>query len=245
MAVKFWVLPPNVPRSFVKAFINPADFEKIEKDLPVSATGLEKKNVRGFKGFFLNRAPSLGVTPNLTLKVWVTIFLLIIFPLRAMGSEVIEETKTQVIVREHPKTGKPYVSIVSNEGPVEDPFAGQRKKMTRPDYRMLDPKIKSGKIPYEGPSSDRKKVYLLAASLATVGTVGGALAIAAAPVATGAGATGGAGAYAAAGGAVAAGTASGAWKATRSDPKNEEFIHKSESKLKWSETSKAEPAKSQ
>ena len=89
----------------------------------------------------------------------------------ASVSEVIQKTPTRVVVREHPRTGRPYVSIVSSEAPARDPFSGLHQAMKRPDYRMLDPKIKAGQIPYEGPYSDRKKVYLLAASLATVGAV--------------------------------------------------------------------------
>ena len=147
-------------------------------------------------------------------------------PLHA--SEVIEETHTKVIVREHPKTGKPYVSIVSRDQPEpKDPFANQRQRYRPPDYRMLDPKLKSGAIPYEGPYSDRKKVYVFAASLATVGTAGGLGIIATAPAATGA-AAGGSGAYFAGAGAVAAGTTTAAIAASK--PKNEEYLHRSESK---------------
>ncbi len=147
-------------------------------------------------------------------------------------SEVIPKTPTQVIVRDHPKTGKPYVSIVSDSAPGQDPFAHLKQNIKRPDYRMLDPKMKSGDIPYEGPVSDRKKVYILAASLATVGTVGGVAVIAAAPAATGAGAAGGAGMYAAGGVAVVAGTAAGTVAVTKTDPDKENFTHESEANLK-------------
>ncbi len=149
-----------------------------------------------------------------------------------MGSEVIEETHTRVIVREHPKTGKPYVSIVSSDDPdPKDPFTGPLQKFSRPDYRMLDPKIKAKDIPYHGPSSDRRKVYVLAATLATVGTAGGAAGILAAPAATGAGAAGGAGAYLAGAGAVA-GTATAASVYATTGSKEDNFIHRSESKEK-------------
>ena len=146
----------------------------------------------------------------------------------SQAGEVIEETHTKVIVREHPKTGRPYVSIVSTDQPEpKDPFANQRQRYRPPDYRMLDPKLKSGAIPYEGPYSDRKKVYVFAASLATVGTVGGVGIIATAPAATGA-AAGGSGAYFAGAGVVAARTTTAAIAAGKS--KNEEYKHRSESK---------------
>ncbi|GEM_PF-1699567 len=166
------------------------------------------------------------------------------------ASEVIEETRTQVIVREHPKTGQPYVSIVSADNPdPKDPFTGQRRayrtvpddpaadrrltnrrqKFSRPDYRLLDPKIKAKDIPYEGPYSNRKKVYLFAASIAAVGAAGGIAGLATAPAATGAGASGGAGAYMAGAGAVA-GTAAAASVHATTGTKEQNFIHRSESK---------------
>ena len=161
--------------------------------------------------------------------IWILGFILI-NPLPLQASEVIEETHTAIIVREHPKTGRPYVSIVSSEGPMPvDPFTHQRSRFWRPDYRMLDPKVKARDIPYNGPSNDRKKVYVLAATLATVGAAGGIAGIAAAPAATGTGASGGAGIYFAGAGAVAAGTAAAGIKASSSS-KNENFIHRSESR---------------
>ena len=148
------------------------------------------------------------------------------------ASEVIEETRTRVVIREHPKTGKPYVSIVSSEIPEPpDPFTGQRGRIIRPDYRMLDPKVKSGQIPYNGPVSDRTRVYIFAASLMTVGTVGGAMIWAAAPAATGAGASSGAGALLAGGTAVTAGSAATYSIAARPDSKKEDYSHKSEYQL--------------
>jgi len=146
------------------------------------------------------------------------------------ASEVIKEADTSVVVREHPKTGRPYVSIVPADIPP-DPFSGQ-KKYSRPDYRMLDPKVKSGRIPYGGPYSDRTKIYVFAASLAALGTASGALVMAAAPAATGAAASGGAGAYLAGGTAVVAGSAAAAGAGQAPDPdKLEDYSHRSESKL--------------
>lgn len=163
-------------------------------------------------------------------RIWILGFTLI-YSVPLQASEVIEETPTQVIIREHPKTGQPYVAIVPlSEKNPKDPFTGQ-KKFSRPDYRMLDPKIKKGPIPYDGPYSSRKKVYILAATLAAVGTAGGVAGLATAPAATGAAASGGgAGAYFAGGTAVAAGSAAAVTVAARSNPKDDNYIHRSESK---------------
>ena len=147
------------------------------------------------------------------------------------ASEVLEETNTQVVVREHPRTGKPYVSIIRSDGAAKDPFAGQGKFYSRPDYRMLDPKVKSGAIPYNGPYSNKTKIYIFAASLATLGAASGAAVIAAAPAATGAAASGGAGAYLAAGTAVVAGSAAAADIAMKPDLKKGDYTLGSESRL--------------
>lgn len=143
------------------------------------------------------------------------------------ASEVITETNSKVIVREHPKTGKPYVAIAPSEVPNETGFFPQSKKFSRPDYRLLDPKVKSGVIPYDGPYSDSKRIYIFAASLATLGA-GGMVGAAWMP-ATGAAATGG-GTYLAAGGALAAGTAATAVHSTKANPKKDNFTQASESK---------------
>lgn len=148
-------------------------------------------------------------------------------------SEVFSKNTSAVVVREHPKTGKPYVSITA-EGPApKDPFAGiPRRYRSRPDYRLLDPGVKSGQIPYEGPVSDRKKVYLLAAGLAGAGTVTGALGLAAASggAATG-GAAGGAGVYGAAGAGVLTGTFSTVALKSRPGPNDDAFTHHSQAIL--------------
>ncbi|MBI4372387.1 MAG: hypothetical protein HY585_01515, partial [Candidatus Omnitrophica bacterium] len=101
------------------------------------------------------------------------------------------------------------------------------------DYRMLDPKIKSGEIPYEGPYSSSKKVYLFAASLATLGVAGGAVGMAVAPAAAAGSAASGGGAYLAGAGAIAgSATAVTVIKAQPDpDPNQDDFtqISKSES----------------
>lgn len=161
---------------------------------------------------------------------WLLSMTLLLIPkILFADMELSSPTHTKVAVREHPRTGKPFVSITEAGMSENDPFLKMTKIMKRPDYRMLDPKVKSGQIPYEGPVSDRKKVYILAATLATVGTVGGSAIIAAAPAATGAGAAGGAGLYAGAGAGVAAGTLGGSLAASRQDAERVNFTHVLES----------------
>ncbi len=141
------------------------------------------------------------------------------------ASEVFRETNSQVIVREHPKTGKPYVVITPAGVTSETVFFPSSKKFSRPNYRMLDPKVKSGQIPYDGPYSDSKRIYIFAATMATLGA-GGLVGAAMLPATGTAAATGGAG-YLAAGGVVAAGTTAAV--VTASKPKTDEFIQSSKS----------------
>ena len=148
-------------------------------------------------------------------------------------SEVRDESHSQVVIREHPKTKKPYVTIVSSEEPVPaDPFTNQRNKFSRPDYRMLDPKAKKGDYVYDGPYSDRKKVYIFAASMIAVGVTGGVAGMALAPAATGtaAASSGGGGAY-----LIGAGVATGVGGIAAADvlkvkAEDENFTHEGESK---------------
>ncbi len=146
-------------------------------------------------------------------------------------SEIKDQTNSQVIIREHPKTGKPYVSIVSSLKDVPpDPFTNQRNRYSRPDYRMLDPNAKKSDYYYDGPYSDRTKVYIFGATLIAGGITGGALGMAAAPAATGvAAASGGGGAYL--GGAAAVTAAGGAayYEFTKVSPEDENYTHISES----------------
>jgi hypothetical protein len=143
----------------------------------------------------------------------------------ALANEVIPQTSAEVVVREHPQTGIPYVSIVDPRKP-EGLLSGEMKKYNRPDYRMLDPKVKPRDTHYDGPVSDRKKIYILAGALAAGGIAG----YAAMPVAAaGGGAATGAGAYAAASAAVTAGTFSTHW-AMRHDDRPDDFTQTSVSR---------------
>lgn len=144
-------------------------------------------------------------------------------------SEILQETSTKVVVREHPRTGRPYVSVNAADVPDQDPWKGNRKNFSRPDYRMLDPRMKSGQVPYAGPASDRRKVYAFAASMAALGAAGGVAGILAPAAATASSGAGGAGVYAAGGAAVTAGTAGAAYHVMHTD--RDHFEHHSESKV--------------
>ncbi len=163
---------------------------------------------------------------NKSLKRIVILMIIVLPPVHLSASEIPELTNTKVVVREHPKTGKPYVSITASNIESQG-LLPQSQKVSRPDYRMLDPKVKSGDIPYDGPYSSSKRIYIFAATLATLGTVGGVVGIAAIP-ATGTAAAGGGAGYAVAGGAVALGTAGAAVSASKS--KEDDFTQSSKSK---------------
>ncbi|MBI4398604.1 MAG: hypothetical protein HY586_05720 [Candidatus Omnitrophica bacterium] len=148
-------------------------------------------------------------------------------------TEVEVKTHSRVIVREHPKTGKPYVSIVSGELPVPpDPLTHARNRYSRPDYRMLEPDAKKGDYAYDGPYSDRTKVYIFGATLMTAGVTGGALGMAYAPAAaaTATASTGGGGAYLVGAGALAGAGGLTVSELTKTRPKDEQFTHEGESK---------------
>ncbi len=110
----------------------------------------------------------------------------------ATESELIPASPAKVFMREHPQTGKPFVSLRVGDK-SQDLFKGFTKREVRPDYKMLDAKIKSGAIPYDGPVSDRKKVYIFAATMMTLGVAGGVVTAAMPAGAAAAGASGGTG----------------------------------------------------
>jgi len=105
-------------------------------------------------------------------------------------NEIITETGTHVAVKEHPFTKAPLVTIVGPEGAREDILPAREIDYGRPDYRMLEKSVKPNDVGYAGPYSSRKKVYILAATLATTGAVAAVALPAAFPAAAGAGAAG-------------------------------------------------------
>ena len=174
---------------------------------------------------------ALKHNPNImTVALIAMTSLLMAFQFPLAASEVIKETGSQIIIRYHPKTGKPYTAIVTGDKSVSPSPMGEQKKYSRPDYRLLDPKVKSGQIPYDGPHRDNTKIYLFAATLAAAGAAGGALAIAFPAASTGA-AAGGAGLFAGAGAAVTAGTAATVYQGTKVKPEDENFSQQSETRV--------------
>ena len=146
--------------------------------------------------------------------------------------EVFKESAVEVVVREHPVTGKPFVLIVSTEGGPGTPlFPWSGKPFTRPDYRMLDGNVKRSAVPYDGPVSDRKKVYLLAATLAAGGVTGGAVGFAPASTAGAASAAGGGAAFTASGAGLAAGAVTAAVKVSGGSKGFGQMRQKSEARL--------------
>lgn len=95
----------------------------------------------------------------------------------------------QVMVRENSKTGTPYVVISDPQNPRGDLASLDSNKYRRPDYRMLQKGVTAKDVGYDGPYSSKKKIYILAASLAAAGA-GAAIALPVAPAAAGAGAAG-------------------------------------------------------
>lgn len=138
----------------------------------------------------------------------------------SQAGEVLPQTETQVTERVHPRTGASYRVITAAPAPEAAYFEGAPRPYSRPDYRMLESDVQRGEIYYDGPVSSRKKVYIFAATVATLGTVGAMSLPTAAAVGS---VSGGAGAYAAGGAAVAAGTLGGAVKLTK-PAENEDFI---------------------
>jgi len=140
--------------------------------------------------------------------------------------EVLEESGTKVFIREHPQTGKPFVSL-RKEGDSQDLFKGFVKREFRPDYKMLDANSKSGDVPYDGPVSDLKKVYIFAATMITLGVAGGIVTVAMPAGAAAAGASGGTGLLGTGAVAVAAGTAGTVALKSHLAPGEENYIHDS------------------
>ena len=150
--------------------------------------------------------------------------------LNLFANEVNVENQTSVVVHEHPQTGRPYLCIVKAGTPPRKIFYGPRKKFKKPNYRLLDPHVSPKEAGYDGPSSDRTKIYVLAGALAA----GGVAAYAALPVSATAGLpagslAGGAALYAGAGAAVTTGTLSLHWAMTQTD-RPDDFTHRSVSK---------------
>jgi len=145
-------------------------------------------------------------------------------------SETIIAQDNQVIVREHPKTKRPYVTIASGDTEIEEhTITMPSDTVSRPDYRILSYRVPKDIPPYNGPYSDRTKVYVFAGALIATGIATAAVG-AAAPAAVGAASSGG-GAYAVAGTTVGVTTLATALLKARPDPDEDEFTHTSNTRL--------------
>lgn len=167
---------------------------------------------------------------NRLLAVFTAAVLCLVFAgSTSIANEVLEETTTRVVVRDHPKTGKPFVSIVRPDANLVSGLRQQLHVVSRPDYRMLDPKINTKHIPYDGPVSDRRKIYIFAGTLAALGAGAGVYGALAPAATSGASGAGGAGLYA--GGAVLTGGGSiVASIAAQTDNRPEDFKMSAESR---------------
>jgi len=96
-----------------------------------------------------------------------------------------------VMVRENSKTGTPYVVIMDSKHPRTDLASLDSNKYRRPDYRMLEKNVTAKDVGYDGPYSSKKKIYILAATLATAGATAAVVGPALFPVAAATGAAGG------------------------------------------------------
>ena len=148
-------------------------------------------------------------------------------------SEVFEATHTKVLVREHALTREPYVSIVAPDVQTErEIMPGEEHSLTRPDYRMLSYKVKAGDIPYDGPYSDRRKVYIFAGTMIAAGVATAVVgAVAPAAATAGVASAGSVAAYSTAGTAVGVVTLSSTLLKMRPDPHRDDFTHTSKVRL--------------
>lgn len=153
--------------------------------------------------------------------LWGLILLMFQAPLRGQESEILQDSGAKVYVREHPQTGKPFVSLRAGD-PAQDPFKGFKKREIRPDYKMLEADAKG--IPYDGPVSDLKKVYVFAATMMTLGAAG-VVVTAALPVAAAAGASTAGTGVLAGGAVVATGVAADLVVESQIKPGEEHYIH--------------------
>lgn len=100
------------------------------------------------------------------------------------------ESGAAVMVRENSKTGTPYIVLTDPQNPRYDLATLDANKYRRPDYQMLQRGVSAKDVGYDGPYSSKKKIYILAASLAVAGAGAAIAAPVIAPAAVGAGAAG-------------------------------------------------------
>ena len=175
--------------------------------------------------------------------LWSVVFSLgSVLPLNA--NEILEQQEINfppshaaVMVRENSKTGTPYIVLADPLSPRKDLAALDANKYRRPDYRMLQKGVNAKDVNYDGPYSSKKKIYILAAVLATAGATAAVVGPALFPAAAATGAAG-----SAAGPAIAAGVGGSALAAAanayQEHYKNlpDDYNRESESKIIETET---------
>ncbi len=98
---------------------------------------------------------------------------------------------TEIVVREQSTAGKAFVVIRGvNQPPRKDLENLFGNKYSRPDYRMLQKGVSAKDVGYDGPYSSKKKIYILAATLATAGATAAVVGPALFPAAATTGAAG-------------------------------------------------------
>ncbi len=160
------------------------------------------------------------------------------------ANEVLEQKEINfpqhaaVMVRENSKTGTPYVVIVDPKAPRSDLASLDSNKYRRPDYRMLEKNVTAKDVGYDGPYSSKKKIYILAATLATAGATAAVVGPALFPAAAATGAAGGSVAVPAAAAAVGGSALAVAAKKYQDHFENlpDDYSRESESKIIETET---------
>ena len=111
----------------------------------------------------------MGTQDNM--KKVIYLFILCACGSSALANEVLVDTGTEVIIRDAKKGRHPlcFRLFLKNHPVPRDPIYHKRRAYSRPDYRYLDHKLPKGSIEYDGPSNSRKKVYIFAATIATLG----------------------------------------------------------------------------
>ena len=143
-----------------------------------------------------------------------------------------------VMVRENSKTATPYIVITDPLQPRKDLAALDSNKYRRPDYRMLQKGVTAKDVGYDGPYSSKKKIYILAATLATAGATAAIVGPALFPAAAATGVAGGSVAVPAAAAAVGGSALAVAAKKYQDHFQNlpDDYNRESESKIVETET---------
>ncbi len=163
-----------------------------------------------------------------------------LFANEVLGSQEIPMPKSgaAVMVRENSKTATPYIVITDPLQPRKDLAALDSNKYRRPDYRMLQKGVTAKDVGYDGPYSSKKKIYILAATLATAGATAAIVGPAIFPAAAATGAAGGSVAVPAAAAAVGGSALAVAAKKYQDHFQNlpDDYNRESESKIVETET---------